>query len=88
MNQRFSLFYSKPAIKKKDNFEITKRKYNLQWYSNTNFEKRFGLDIYKHIAKLSTLDKDSEEFKKVASLAKNDKTYGRRVKEMKKLIKC
>jgi hypothetical protein len=88
MNQRFSLFFSKPVIKKKDSFETTKRKYNLQWYSNANFEKRFGLDIYKHLSKLSTLDKESEEFEKVTSLSKNDKTYGRRVKEMKKMIKC
>ena len=47
-------------------------------YNNHTFEKRYGINIYKYISKITELDKNSDEYNNYKKLLDKPVTYGRK----------
>jgi hypothetical protein len=87
-DQRYLAFYRKPIRREKSNknLEKAKRELNIHMYKNDDFEKRFGITIFKYIAILKE-GQNSEEVAQFKEKIKNNTTFGRKNQKFIKLIK-
>jgi len=56
-------------------------------YTNDNFEKRFGMNIYKFISIISELDINSDEYFKMKKIIEKPLTFGRKTGFYNKRLK-